>query len=66
MKSLKTPRSTILQHQGEMYKLLATHTDRGYDKDKLGYLVKFYGGNKILKSDNKLLICEQIEEAKTE
>jgi len=49
-----------------MYKLLATHSDQGYDKDKLGYLVKFYGGNKILKSDNKLLICEQIEEAKTE
>ena len=66
MRTLKTPRSTILDHGGEMYKVLAVHKDNGYDKDKLGYLVKYYGGDKILKRDNDLLICKQIEEAKIE
>ena len=66
MRTLKTPRSTILDYNGEMFKLLAVHKDQGYDKEKLGYLVKFYGGDKILKRENQLLICEQIEEAKIE
>jgi hypothetical protein len=66
MRTLKTPRSTILDYNGEMFKLLAVHKDQGYDKEKLGYLVKYYGGDKILKRDNQLLICEQIEEAKIE
>jgi len=34
-----------------------------YNKDQLGHIVKYYGGNKILMSNNKLLICEKIEEA---
>jgi hypothetical protein len=66
MRTLKTPRSTILDYNGEMFKLLAVHKDQGYDKEKLGYLVKYYGGDKILKRENQLLICEQIEEAKIE
>ena len=66
MRTLKTPRSTILDYNGEMFKVLAVHKDQGYDKEKLGYLVKYYGGDKILKRDNQLLICEQIEEAKIE
>ena len=66
MRTLKTPRSTILDYNGEMFKLLAVHKDQGYDKEKLGYLVKYYGGDKILKRDNQLLMCEQIEEAKIE
>jgi|GEM_PF-5393393 len=66
MVNLKTPRSTIIEFGDEMYKLLAIHSDRGYDKDKLGYLVKYYGGNKILKREDKLLICELIEEVKIE
>jgi hypothetical protein len=66
MRTLKTPRSTILDYNGDMFKLLAVHKDQGYDKEKLGYLVKYYGGDKILKRDNQLLICEQIEEAKIE
>jgi len=66
MRTLKTPRSTILDYNGEMFKVLAVHKDQGYDKEKLGYLVKYYGGDKILKRENQLLICEQIEEAKIE
>jgi len=66
MRTLNTPRSTILDYNGEMFKLLAVHKDQGYDKEKLGYLVKYYGGDKILKRENQLLICEQIEEAKIE
>jgi len=66
MKTLNTPRSEIISHQGEMFKVLGLHTNRGYDKDKLGHLVKYYGGNKILMSDNILIICELIEEATLE
>ena len=44
-------------------KHLATHTDSGYTKEQLGYLVKYYGGNKIVKTNNKLLICLTIEDA---
>ena len=61
--SLTVPRSTIIELDGEMFKVLAYHRDQGYDKDRLGYLVKYYGGNKILKRENTLLICERIEDA---
>lgn len=63
MKTLTVPQSTIIEMNGEMFKVLAYHKDQGYDKDKLGYLVKYYGGNKILKRENTLLICETIEDA---
>lgn len=63
MKTLTVPQSTIIEMNGEMFKILAKHRDQGYDRDKLGYLVKYYGGNKILKRDDTLLICEIIEDA---
>lgn len=63
MKELRTPRSRIIVHKGEMVKVLAVHRDGNYDKDQLGYLVKYYGGNKIVKIDGLLHICEEIEEA---
>lgn len=63
MIELTRPGSKILNYQGEMYKLLGKHMDRGYDKESLGLLVKYYGGNKILKKDHLLLVCEKIEDA---
>ena len=63
MKELLVPGSKILEHNGEMFKLIAIHKDLGYDKEKLGYLVRYYGGDKILKNNNNLLICESIKDA---
>lgn len=62
MKVLTIPGSTIIEMGDEMFKVLAKHRDRNYDKDKLGYLVKYYGGNKILKREDILFICEKIED----
>lgn len=66
MKTLTQPGSKIISTGGDMLKVLAEHQDRGYDKEKLGFLVAYYGGNKLLKKDNTLFICEQIEEAEIE
>ena len=63
MIELTQPGTRILNYQGDMLKHLATHKDNGYSKEQLGHLVKYYGGNKILKKDNLLLICSQIEDA---
>tara|TARA_R110000851_G_scaffold317956_1_gene481632 strand:- start:188 stop:394 length:207 start_codon:yes stop_codon:yes gene_type:complete len=63
MKELLIPGSKILEHNGEMLKLIAIHKDLGYDKEKLGYLVKYYGGDRVLKNNNNLLICESIKDA---
>ena len=63
MRVLTAPGSKILEYQGDLYKLLATHKNRGYDKENLGHLVRYYGGNKILQSHEELLICIKIEEA---
>lgn len=62
MRQLTIPGSTIIEMGDEMFKVLAKHRDRNYDKDKLGYLVKYYGGNKILKRGDILFICEKIED----
>jgi len=66
MINLTPPGTKILYHGNEMMKHLATHTDHGYTKEQLGLLVKFYGGDKIIKTQNKLLICSVIEEANYE
>ena len=63
MKELTTPRSRIIQHGGDMLKILAIHKDKGYDKTKLGHLVKYYGGDKLLKNQETLFICEIIKDA---
>ena len=66
MRELRAPGTKILEHKGEMFKLLAIHTDNGYDKEKLGYLVKYYGGDKIVKANGKLWICDTIKDASYE
>lgn len=63
MRQLSAPGTKIFEHKGEMFKLLAIHTDNNYDKEKLGYLVAYYGGNKIVKTNGKLWVCKTIEEA---
>ena len=63
MRELTVPGSRIICHGDEMVKVLAVHKDGNYSKDQLGYLVKYYGGNKLIKINGLLHICEEIEEA---
>ena len=63
MRELKVPGSRIICHGDEMVKVLAVHKDGNYNKDQLGYLVKYYGGNKLIKINGLLHICEEIEDA---
>lgn len=65
MKILQIPGSQIISHDGGMFRLLATVKNNNYSKEQLGYLVKFYGGDKILMNtaNNNLFICETVEDA---
>ena len=55
----------IIEFGGEFYKILG-ETKPIEDKTKLGYLVKWYGGDKVLGYADKLLICETIIDANVE
>ena len=70
MKTLTKPNSTIIQQGEEMYviKHIVNRTqfvdkDNVIDRVKLGYMVKWAGGNHVVQENNKLLIVEKIEDA---
>ena len=63
MIELRSPRSRIIVHGDDMVKVLAVHKDGGYSKDQLGYIVKYYGGDKIVSINGLLHICEEIKDA---
>jgi len=65
MKYIDLPKSKIIHFEDKMYKLLAKHKNNNYNREQLGHLVKYYGGNKILMSnvDNKFLIFYKVEDA---
>lgn len=52
----------LIEFNGEFYKILG-ESKPIEDKTKLGYLVKWYGGDKVLGYGDKLLICETIKDA---
>lgn len=52
----------LIEFNGEFYKILGEAKPM-QDKTKLGYLVKWYGGDKVLGYGDKLLICETIKDA---
>lgn len=66
MKKLNIPSGIILEHAGEMYKMKTKVPDRNFTREQIGILVKYYGGDKVLRSGNKLLILETIEDANVE
>jgi hypothetical protein len=66
MITLRIPGTAIVEHNGEMFKVLARHKPGNYSREKLGHLVKYYGGDKILQVDGKLLICSTIQDADAE
>jgi len=53
----------LIQHEGEIYRVLGEHMEDRVDKTRLGLLVKWYGGDKVLGYGDKLLICETIKDA---
>jgi len=52
-----------IMHQGEFYKILGRHNQNRVDKSRLGELVAYYGGDKVLGYEGKYLICETIKDA---
>lgn len=70
LKRLTVPSGVIIEHGEDMFKVLGKITDRDYSKKDLGMIVKYFGGDKVIKVKeavfNKLLICSKIEEAQIE
>lgn len=63
MRELTMPSSRLIEYEGGIFKILAKHKNNNYNREELGHLVKYYGGNKILQSHDHLLICSEVEEA---
>jgi len=63
LRKLIIPSGIILEHAGEMYKLMAKVPDRNFTREQIGILVKHYGGDKVLREGSKLLILQTIQDA---
>ena len=72
MTSLTKPGSEIIVQGDEMYAIkfiLNRHMvvdNNVIDRTKLGYLVKWAGGNHVVQHNDKLFIVEKIEDAQYE
>lgn len=62
MKAL-TKFKTLIEHQGMFYRVLGEHKEDNVDETRLGELVHWYGGDKVLKYKKKYLICKTIQDA---
>ena len=62
MKSL-TRYLRLIEHQGMFYRVIGEHMEDNVDKTRLGELVRWYGGDKVLSYKKKYLICKTIEDA---
>jgi len=67
------PRSKLIQQGDDMYTILDVVSRNQFvdgknviDRVKLGYMVKWYGGNHVVQHDDKLLIVEKIQDAQYE
>lgn len=58
-----TRHNRLIEHQGMFYRVLAEHMEDRVDKTRLGELVHWYGGDKVLSYKKKYLICKTIEDA---
>ena len=73
MNTLTKPSSQILQQGEDLYTIkyimgrhICVDDKNVIDRVKLGHLVKWYGGNHVVQSDQKLIICSKIEDAQYE
>ena len=55
--------NTLIQHDGNFYHILRRFKIEHVDKTRLGELVKWCGGDKVLGYDGRYLICKTIEDA---
>ena len=67
------PRSKLIQQGDDMYTILDVVSRNQFvdgknviDRVKLGYMVKWVGGNHVVQHDDKLLIVEKIQDAQYE
>ena len=67
------PRSKLIQQGEDMYAILDVVSRNQFvdsnnviDRVKLGYMVKWIGGNHVVQHDDKLLIVEKIQDAQYE
>ena len=67
------PRSKLIQQGDDMYTILDVVSRNQFvdsnnviDRVKLGYMVKWIGGNHVVQNDNKLIIVEKIQDAQYE
>ena len=67
------PRSKLIQQGDDMYTILDVVSRNQFvdgknviDRVKLGYMVKWVGGNHVVQHNDKLLIVEKIQDAQYE
>jgi len=70
MNLLSKPKSKIIQQGNDMFTILHIVNRTQFvdgnnviDRVKLGYMVKWAGGNHVVQKDDKLIIVEKIEDA---
>lgn len=73
MTILHKPESKIIHQGNDMFTILHivnrsqfVDDDNVIDRVKLGYMVKWVGGNHVVQKDNKLIIVERVEDAQIE
>lgn len=65
MKTLHKYKPTI-QHDGEFFIILGEHKESNTPRERLGELVAYYGGDKVLGYNGYYLICSRIQDAQYE
>lgn len=58
--------NTTIKHDGDFYTIVARHNQTQVPQDRLGELVRYYGGDKVLGYEGKYLICNKIQDAEYE
>jgi len=73
MITLTKPESKIIIQGEDMYTIkfvmgrhMVVDGNNVIDRVKLGYMVKWVGGNHVVQKDDKLLIVEKVEDAQYE
>ena len=65
MKTLHKYKPTII-FDGDFYTVLGEYKTDRVEKDMLGYLVAWHGGNKVLGYNGAYLVCDKIQDAEYE
>ena len=73
IKTFNKPRSRVIQQGDNLYTIMGVYNsswfikaDKTVDKTRLGYIVKYEGGDHVIQYENKYYICQQIEDIQYE